>query len=305
MTDTAAVTDSAAPEPRLHHILSNGLTLACFEWRAALRGSSPTVFMVHATGFHARVWDQVIHHLPGRHVIAVDQRGHGRSEAAPFGSWEAFGRDLAGVAAAFELQGAVGIGHSMGAHALVQAAAFESPRFSQLVLVDPVLLAPAAYHLRPVPAGTLHPSAGRKNHFASAQAMFDRFADRPPYSVFNRQSLRDYCEHGLRPADNGNGCLLACAPAFEGSIYPQARQNPGVVASIRALQIPVLVVRARAQDPSILPWDPLGSPTWPGLAGEFHHGRDRHFSDKTHFLPMEDPALMARLINEVAPLPVA
>jgi hypothetical protein len=42
-----------------------------------------------------------------------------------------------------------------------------------------------------------------------------------------------------------------------------------------------------------------------GLAAEFHHGRDRHFSDKTHFLPMEDPTLMARLIDEVAPLPVA
>jgi lipase len=73
---------------------------------------------------------------------------------------------------------------------------------------------------------------------------------------------------------------------------------------VRALDIPVLVVRARPMDPAIKPWDPLGSPTWPGLAAEFPQGRDLPFGDKTHFLPMEDPALMAQLIEaEIAALP--
>jgi len=285
--------------PKLEFTLCNGITLASWEWRAAQRGHGPTLLMVHATGFHGRVWDQVIRHLPRHHVIAVELRGHGRSEVADFDNWSAFGQDLASFVASMDLQGAVGIGHSMGAAALVQAAAFQPGRFSQLVLVDPVMLAPADYHLPPPPPGTLHPAAGRKNQFDSAQAMFERFADRPPYSVFDPQSLHDYCQHGLRPADDGVGFQLACAPRFEGKVYPLARQNPGVYASIRALQIPVLVVRARPQDPSILPWDPLGSPTWPGLAAEFHQGRDLLLADMTHFLPMEDPALMARLIDGV------
>jgi len=76
-----------------------------------------------------------------------------------------------------------------------------------------------------------------------------------------------------------------------------ARQNLGIFASIRALRIPVLVVRARLGDPGILPWDPLGSPTWPGLAQEFRQGRDLLLPDKTHMLPMEDPALVAQLIT--------
>jgi pimeloyl-ACP methyl ester carboxylesterase len=84
----------------------------------------------------------------------------------------------------------------------------------------------------------------------------------------------------------------------KGKVYPLARSNPGVYASIRALQIPVLVIRARPQDPSILPWDPLGTPTFAGLAQEFRHGRDIQLMDKTHMLPMEDPALTARLIAE-------
>jgi hypothetical protein len=72
--------------------------------------------------------------------------------------------------------------------------------------------------------------------------------------------------------------------------------NAGIYASIRALQIPVLVLRARPQDPSIKPWDALGTPTWPALAQEFRLGSDLQLLDKTHMLPMEDPALVARLI---------
>jgi lipase len=285
-------------QPKLHHVAANGLSLACFEWRAALRGQTPTLWMVHATGFHGRAWDRVIHRLPAHHVFAPDQRGHGRSERHAFTSWADFGRDQAALAAAMDLQGAVGIGHSMGAHALVQAAAFAPGRFRQLVLIDPVILAPAEYHLAPVPPGTLHPASQRKNRFASAQEMVERFADRPPYSVFDTQALQDYCQHGLKPAEDGQGFELACAPTFEGSIYPQARQNAGVYASIRALQMPVLVLRARPQDPGIKPWDALGTPTWSALAAEFRNGRDLQLMDKTHMLPMEDPALTARLIAD-------
>ena len=285
-------------DPVLQHRVANGIDQAFFEWRPERRGHGPSLCLVHATGFHARVWDQLIRHLPDHHVIAIEQRGHGRSQAADFDGWEDFGRDLAALAAALDLQGAVGVGHSLGGHALVQAAAFEPGRFSQLLLIDPTIFAPADYHGPPLPPGTLHPAAARKNHFESVQAMFDRFKGRPPYDVFQPEALMDYCRHGLRPADSGSGWQLACAPAFEGKVYPLSLHNPGIYASIRALQLPVLVVRARAGDPAILPWDPLGSPTWPALAQEFRHGRDLLLADKTHMLPMEDPALVARLIDE-------
>jgi pimeloyl-ACP methyl ester carboxylesterase len=284
--------------PLLHRCVANGIEQAFFEWRPQLRGHGPSVWLIHATGFHGRVWDQVVQRLQGHHVLAIDQRGHGRSQVADFDSWADFGRDLAALAAALQVQGVVGVGHSLGAHALVQAAAFEPGRFSQLLLIDPTIFSPADYHLPQPAPGTLHPAAARKNHFASAQAMFDRFAGRAPYNVFQPQALRDYCEHGLRQADGGGGWQLACAPAFEGKVYPLSRQNLGIYASIRALRVPVLVVRARAGDPAVLPWDPLGSPTWPGLAQEFRHGCDLHLPDKSHMLPMEDPALVARLIDE-------
>ncbi len=293
--------DGAAPQ--LHFSQAGAVRLAHFEWHAEQRGQGPTVWLVHATGFHGRVWDEAVRHLAApRHVIAIEQRCHGRSQADDFASWDAFGADQAAQVHACGLQGAVGVGHSMGAHALVQAAVHCPGAFSRLILVDPVMLAPAAYQLPPVPLGQLHPAAQRKNHFDSAQAMFARFADRPPYAVFNRRALMDYCVHGLVPVDShngsGRGYVLACAPRHEAQVYPLARNNPLTYAMVHALNIPVHVVRARSQDPTVQPWDPLGSPTWPGLAAEFAHGRDTHRADKTHFLPMEDPALMAALIDE-------
>jgi len=297
------MSDALQEEPQLHFTQAPGIRLAHFEWRAALRGQGPTVWLVHATGFHGRVWDQAVRQLPGRHVIAIEQRCHGRSEPVPFDHWRLFGQDQAAQIDACGLQGAIGVGHSMGGHALVQAALLRPGAFKRLILVDPVMVEPAAYQLPPVPLGELHPAAQRKNHFDSPQAMFDRFADRPPYSVFDRAALMDYCVHGLRQADSGHGYQLCCAPQHEGQVYPLARNFPSTYELVAALNIPVHVVRARPQDPSIKPWDPLGSPTWPGLAARFPQGRDTLRMDMTHFLPMQDPALMARLIeDEIAAL---
>jgi lipase len=297
------MSDALQEQPQLHFAQAPGIRLAHFEWRAALRGKGPTVWLVHATGFHGRVWDQAVRQLPGRHVIAIEQRCHGRSEPVPFDHWRLFGQDQAAQIDACGLQGAIGVGHSMGGHALVQAALLRPGAFKRLILVDPVMVEPAAYQLPPVPLGELHPAAQRKNHFDSPQAMFDRFADRPPYSVFDRAALMDYCVHGLRQADSGHGYQLCCAPQHEGQVYPLARNFPSTYELVAALNIPVHVVRARPQDPAIKPWDPLGSPTWPGLAARFPQGRDTLRLDMTHFLPMQDPALMARLIeDEIAAL---
>ena len=64
-----------APEQR---VTVNGIRLAYFEWGTEHRGSGPTILLVHATGFHARVWDRIVKRLPGYHIVALDQRGHVR-----------------------------------------------------------------------------------------------------------------------------------------------------------------------------------------------------------------------------------
>ncbi len=282
----------------MHRVVANDVSLAYFEWHSELRGVQPSLLMAHATGFHGRVWDQIITRLPNRHVIALEQRGHGRSETTEIEGWGIFGRDLAAFAAALDLRGVIGIGHSMGAHALVQAAAYQPARFARLVLIDPVILEPLVYHRSPAPEGTVHPAAGRLNRFESVQAMIDRFANRPPYSLFAVEALRDYCAHGLLPAEQGEGFRLACAPITEARVYLTSWRNASIYASIRALNIPVLIIRARLPAADQKAPDFGSSPTWTGLVSEFHDAREIYLADRSHLAPMEDPAGIAQLIND-------
>jgi pimeloyl-ACP methyl ester carboxylesterase len=70
-------------------------------------------------------------------------------------------------------------------------------------------------------------------------------------------------------------------------------------AMVPAIEIPVVVLRARGREPgdsNVM--DFSRSPTWPDLAAEFPHGRDVFLPDHTHFIPMEDPSLVARFIAD-------
>lgn len=287
--------------PTEHRVQANGIELAFFEWGRDFIGREPSLLMVHATGFHARCWDPVIAHLGDRHVIAVDQRGHGRSEKAEIAHWKVLGRDLVGLAQGLGLRDAIGVGHSMGAHALVDAAAALPGAFHRLVLIDPVIASPDQYGEGGWAISSLggepHPTAKRKRRFDSVEAMIERFRDRVPYRVFHPDALRAYCTHGLLPSDDGEGWVLACPPEIEASVYMTSRTNKGVHDSIRALDIPVLILRAKLPPKDRNAMDFSSSPTWPGLVHEFRHGRELHFPDRTHFLPMEIPDQIAELIR--------
>ena len=289
--------------PVLRRIDVGDVSIAVHEWGGDARGSHDPILLAHATGFHARCWDRVIAHLGDRRVFAVDLRGHGQSgKQPPENGWQTYGRDLARVVAALDLERVVGVGHSMGGHAMVGAAALEPKRFRRLTLIDPVIVAPEDYAAnggaRGWPLDFEHPTARRRNRWAAPGEMIARFRTRLPYSAFAPEVLEDYCRYGLSRAPDGRGYVLACPPAFEANIYMTARQNDGVYAQIAAIDIPVFVIRAMVAPSDRDLMDFRYSPTWPGLAACFPHGRELHLAERTHFLPMEDPALAARLILE-------
>src|SRR5207244_5600942 len=106
--------------PRLGLISVNHPQLASWHWP----GADPPLLFAHATGFHGRCWDSIVRMFPGRHAIALEARGHGRSsKPEPPYLWRQFGRDLAAAAERLNVRDAIGVGHSMGGHLTVQAAA--------------------------------------------------------------------------------------------------------------------------------------------------------------------------------------
>jgi pimeloyl-ACP methyl ester carboxylesterase len=284
----------ARPAPATRRYPVNAIALAVHEWPSD-GGGAPLVF-AHATGFHGRVWDAVIARLPAHRAWAIDLRGHGGSRAGPIADWRVLASDVGGFLAQAGLNGAVGIGHSMGAHTLLQTAADNPGRFARLVLFDPVILAPA-YYAPGEPLYTAdnpHPAIRRKRDFASPEAMIERFAARDPYDLFDPRVFEDYCRHGLAPAASGAGMELACPPEVEASVYASSRSNSGILEAAQRVDIPVLVVRARHTSLH----DFKSSPTWPELAQTLPQGTDLYRPDMTHFHPFQDPADAARIIGE-------
>ncbi len=288
--------------PLQQRVRVNGVELSFFEWHRELRGRHAPVLFTHATGFHARVWDQTIRRLGDRYAVAVDQRGHGRSEKVPIEHWRDFGEDLAALVRELDLRDIIGVGHSMGGHALTDAARACADRFRRLILIDPVIFSPEAYDdsdwMVGLTGDDAHPTARRKRSFDSVEEMFERFRHRAPYSAFDPAALHDYCEYGLVRADDGEGYSLACPPELEASVYMTSRTNGAVYESIRALDIPVTILRAKEPPPERDMMDFASSPTWPGLVHEFKRGREVYLADHSHFIPMEAPDLVAGYVLE-------
>ena len=224
-------------DPDLHRVEVNGVTLAYFE-RGERRTDSPTLLFVHATGFHGRIWDVLARELPDVHSIAIDQRGHGRSESVEVEHWQTFGEDVAAFVEALDLRDAIGVGHSAGAHALVQGAAM-SGRFDRLLLLDPTIASRELYGANPmaIDSGEPGPFPKRRADFASAEEMMEKLQTKGGYPFFEPAVFRDYCTHGLVPREEG-GMTLACRPEVEASVYRAAFTNGAIYDFVRSLDIP-------------------------------------------------------------------
>lgn len=274
--------------PILTHVPINGVKLAVWEWL----DPGPPVLFVHATGFHGRCWDQIVARMPGHHCYALDVRGHGRSDKpAPPYHWRTFGEDVATLLQALGLREVTAVGHSMGGHAVALAAALAPEAFARAVLIDPVIFPQERYNGSLLPE---HFAARRRNHWASPEEMIARFKDRPPFNRWEPTVLRDYCTHGLLPAPNNDGFVLACPPEVEAAIYANSVEA-NIYPDIARVSVPVHIVRS-SHPVSMDSFDMAASPTAPDLAAHFSKGKDTHLPQYTHFLPMEDPEWVASYI---------
>ena len=117
-------TGAAAPErarPALHH---------------EDVGAGPTVVLVHGWSLSSAVFEEEIAALAtGHRVIAPDLRGHGRSGPGPFSLTDLAG-DLAELLESLEIERAVLVGWSLGAHVALAALPRVRPRLAELVLVS-------------------------------------------------------------------------------------------------------------------------------------------------------------------------
>jgi len=114
----------------------NSVTLHYLDWGPA---DAPPVVLLHGITGHARVWDHLAARLvPGRRVLALDQRGHGDSDPAPDDDYRVgtMADDVAAFVGSLRIDRFALLGHSMGGRIAIKYAADHAARLERLVIVD-------------------------------------------------------------------------------------------------------------------------------------------------------------------------
>lgn len=74
----------------------------------------PDVLLIHGGGRNVHDWDEVVRHLSGMRVVAIDLRGHGESSVVEEWSWDGACVDVRAVVDELGLTRPVVVGHSLG-----------------------------------------------------------------------------------------------------------------------------------------------------------------------------------------------
>jgi 2-(acetamidomethylene)succinate hydrolase len=102
-------------------------------------GEGDLVVLLHGVTANAYIWEPVMAQLArGHHVVALDQRGHGRSSAPAGGSYDgaAYAGDVVSAIESLSGGAAVIVGHSLGARNAVVAGTLSPDLISGVVAVD-------------------------------------------------------------------------------------------------------------------------------------------------------------------------
>jgi pimeloyl-ACP methyl ester carboxylesterase len=257
-----------------------------------LGGTGRPILFAHATGFCGPVWRPVAEALDDHRNVALDFRAHGRSSRPDDGDlhWRGAGDDLLAVVDALDLEGTVGVGHSMGGAALLLACQARPGTFDSLWLYEPIVMTAAMREGLEGGNSLADAASRRRDHFASARAAFENFASKPPLDVLSTESLAAYVDGGFETLGDGS-VTLRCRPEDESETF---RMGPTHDAGEHLAEVtcPVTVVKGNDEPGPAM----FAAP----VADALPHGRLVQMPALGHFGPMEDPAAIAASIRAAA-----
>ncbi len=254
-----------------------------------LEGDGPTVLFCHANGFCGPMWQPVARELASvAHCWALDFRGHGDSVSGPDEDyhWNGMADDVLAAVDALDPAPRLAAGHSLGGASILKAEQARPGTFDRAWVFEPVTI-PG----RTVPRDGVNMLAAiarmRRAEFESRQAAYDRYASKPPLSLFAPEALRAYVDHGLRDLPDGT-VELKCAPDTEARIF----ENPDLEGFARLGEVATAVTVAVGTDT-----DPPAMAA-PLVAEALPNATLVRYDNLTHFGPLQDPPRIAAAIAD-------
>ena len=261
-------------------------------------GTGPLLHFAHGNGFPPGTYRKLISELgKSHHVVSMSARPlWSDSKPQVLRDWSVFAEDLHAELGRRDLRGIIGVGHSLGAVTSLLAEASEPGLFSAVVAVDPIVLTGGrALFWGTVKAVGL---AGRVNLVRGARRRRELWSDRAEarntysgkkiFASWDPEVLDDYLEAGMVDVPQG-GVRLRYPRECEARIFSAAPHD--LWAELRKVSVPTLFVQGESSDTFL-------DAARARVERDVPASLTAVVADSSHFLPMERPAELARVINE-------
>jgi pimeloyl-ACP methyl ester carboxylesterase len=212
------------------------------------------LLLLHGFGNEAHIWDDFAPLVaPHYRTLALDHRGHGRSDWDPDGHYDldTLVDDVEAVTDALGIDRLVLVAHSLGGRVATLFGGRHPQRMAGLVLVDigPEVDPRGSLRIRQDIESNMAPVFASRDEYARALSL--------AYPAAQPAALARMAEHGLRARDDGR-FELAMDPALRGPSAARGETEGAEAAeqalrqrmwdALAALPCPTLVVRGAASD---------------------------------------------------------
>jgi pimeloyl-ACP methyl ester carboxylesterase len=261
-------------------------------------GSGPALHFAHANGFPPGTYRKLIDELTNHHhVFSMAARPlWPDSRPQVLRDWSPLAEDLRAGLESRGLRGVVGVGHSLGAVISLLASASDPGLFSAVIAVDPLILTGAHSlfwgSLKAVGlsgrVGIVRGARRRRELWSDRDEVRSSYSNKKIFAGWDPEVLEDYLDTGVVDLADG-GVHLRYPREWEARIFAAAPHN--LWAELRKVSVPTLFVQGEHSDTF------LGA-TRLRVEREVSGSRTAVMADSSHFVPMERPRELARVIVE-------
>lgn len=261
-------------------------------------GNGPLLHFAHANAYPPGSYRLFLNALAKNfQVLAVKHRPlWPTAQPEEMKSWHRIADDLVAFFDQQNLRGVIGVGHSLGGVATMIAAVKRPELFSQIVLIDPVFLAPHLLAIveervqnqeEPFEFPMVSVAQRRRDWWSSRAAAYEHLRPKPVFAQLSDEAMWDFINYGLADDTNG-GVRLAFPKVWEARIY--SIPPTFIWDYVPQISQPTLAIRATDSDT-------LFPPAWQHWQQIQSQATFVEVPETTHLLTMEKPEQVASLIT--------
>ncbi len=257
-------------------------------------GQGPLMLFSHANAYPPECYSKFFHSLKSSFRIwAFRQRPlWDRSGAHRLKSWKLFRDDLLDFTSKEGIDQVTGMGHSLGGIASWMASILRPSLFTNLVLIDPVIIAndfvrgtrilPFSIKARYLPI--VRTAVRRRDQWSDRKAVRAHLGAKRLFQRFDPEVFQDFLNFGI--IDNENGVELAFPKSWEARIYATP---PNMWPLMKKSACRITIIKAEHSDV-------ITNDSWKRICRHTPNGYFYEMSSVGHLIPFEKPVQLAEWI---------